>query len=130
MSVQDAPTAVKIGIGRKSDTILVTDAAAAKVASLLEAEGDTSLALRVAVRPGGCSGFSYEMFFDGETATLQTVFVIEGGALEHSGTGGVGDHADRAVGLHHVVVGHIAIEKHFVGETRATAGTDGDAQGQ
>ena len=25
--------------------------------------------LRVAVRPGGCSGFSYEMFFDGETAS-------------------------------------------------------------
>jgi len=22
------------------------------------------LALRVAVRPGGCSGFAYEMFFD------------------------------------------------------------------
>lgn len=68
MSVQDAPTAVKIGIGRKSDTILVTTAAASKVASLLEAEGDTSLALRVAVRPGGCSGFSYEMFFDGDVA--------------------------------------------------------------
>ena len=68
MSVQDAPTAVKIGIGHKSDTILVTSAAAAKVASLLEAEGDTSLALRVAVRPGGCSGFSYEMFFDGDVA--------------------------------------------------------------
>jgi len=27
------------------------------------------LALRVAVRPGGCSGFSYEMFFDGDVAT-------------------------------------------------------------
>ena len=26
------------------------------------------LALRVAVRPGGCSGFSYEMFFDTEVA--------------------------------------------------------------
>ncbi len=68
MSVQDAPTAVKIGLSRKSDTIIVTAAAAAKVAALLEAEGDTSLALRVAVRPGGCSGFSYEMFFDGEVA--------------------------------------------------------------
>ena len=28
----------------------------------------TDLALRVAVRPGGCSGFSYEMFFDGDVA--------------------------------------------------------------
>jgi iron-sulfur cluster assembly accessory protein len=26
------------------------------------------LALRVAVRPGGCSGFSYEMFFDTDVA--------------------------------------------------------------
>src|SRR3990170_578158 len=46
--------------------LTVTDSAAAKVKDLLEAEGDTTLALRVAVRPGGCSGFSYEMFFDGD----------------------------------------------------------------
>ncbi len=49
--------------------ITVTDAAATKVKELLEQEDDESLALRVAVRPGGCSGFSYEMFFDGEVAT-------------------------------------------------------------
>ncbi|MGD9793374.1 MAG: iron-sulfur cluster insertion protein ErpA [Acidimicrobiia bacterium] len=48
--------------------ITLTDTAARKVAELIEAEGDTSLALRVAVRPGGCSGFSYEMFFDGDVA--------------------------------------------------------------
>ena len=46
--------------------ITLTDAAAAKVKDLIEGEGDPSLALRVAVRPGGCSGFSYEMFFDTE----------------------------------------------------------------
>ena len=33
---------------------------------LIEGEGEEGLALRVAVRPGGCSGFSYEMFFDSE----------------------------------------------------------------
>lgn len=44
--------------------VVLTEAAASKVRELLEAEGDTSLALRVGVRPGGCSGFSYEMFFD------------------------------------------------------------------
>lgn len=44
--------------------INLTDAAVAKVAELVAAEGDENLALRVAVRPGGCSGFSYEMFFD------------------------------------------------------------------
>jgi len=30
--------------------------------------GDEGLPLRVAVRPGGCSGYSYEMFFDSELA--------------------------------------------------------------
>ena len=69
MSIDEATTnAVKIGISKKSDTILLTDAASAKVAALIAAEGDASLALRVAVRPGGCSGFSYEMFFDGDIA--------------------------------------------------------------
>lgn len=48
--------------------ITVTDSAATKVKSLIEAEGDENLALRVAVRPGGCSGFSYEMFFDSDIA--------------------------------------------------------------
>ncbi|MDH3295864.1 MAG: iron-sulfur cluster insertion protein ErpA [Acidimicrobiia bacterium] len=46
--------------------LTVTDAAATKVKELLDQENDPSLALRVAVRPGGCSGFSYEMFFDGD----------------------------------------------------------------
>ncbi len=42
----------------------LTSAAAAKIRELIEAEGDTNLALRLAVRPGGCSGLSYEMYFD------------------------------------------------------------------
>lgn len=48
--------------------ITLTDTAAVKVAELLEQEGNPELALRVAVRPGGCSGFSYEMFFDSDVA--------------------------------------------------------------
>jgi iron-sulfur cluster assembly protein/iron-sulfur cluster insertion protein len=48
--------------------ISLTDDAAVKVAELLEQEGNPELALRVAVRPGGCSGFSYEMFFDTDVA--------------------------------------------------------------
>ena len=42
----------------------LTSAAAAKIRELIETEGDPDLALRLAVRPGGCSGFSYEMYFD------------------------------------------------------------------
>lgn len=49
--------------------ITVTDKAASKVKDLIEAEGQPDLFLRVAVRPGGCSGFSYEMFFDSDIAT-------------------------------------------------------------
>lgn len=49
--------------------ITVTETAAGKLKTLLAEEGDDALALRVAVRPGGCSGFSYEMFFDGEAAS-------------------------------------------------------------
>ena len=48
--------------------ITLTDNAAVKVKELLAGEDAEDLALRVAVRPGGCSGFSYEMFFDGEIA--------------------------------------------------------------
>src|SRR5687767_1665841 len=46
----------------------LTEGAASKVAELLAQEGNAELALRVAVRPGGCSGYSYEMFFDSEIA--------------------------------------------------------------
>ena len=44
--------------------ITLTDAATSKVDELIIDEDEVDLALRVAVRPGGCSGFSYEMFFD------------------------------------------------------------------
>ncbi|MDT0310478.1 iron-sulfur cluster insertion protein ErpA [Streptomyces sp. DSM 44917] len=47
-----------------SDGILLSDAAVAKVKSLLEQEGRDDLALRVAVQPGGCSGLRYQLFFD------------------------------------------------------------------
>jgi iron-sulfur cluster assembly accessory protein len=60
-----------------SETIALTDGAAAKVAELIAEEGSAEeLALRVAVRPGGCSGYSYEMFFDTEIADddVQSIF--------------------------------------------------------
>jgi iron-sulfur cluster assembly protein/iron-sulfur cluster insertion protein len=50
------------------EAITLTEMAAAKVAELIAQEGNPDLALRVAVRPGGCSGFSYEMFFDSDVA--------------------------------------------------------------
>jgi iron-sulfur cluster assembly protein/iron-sulfur cluster insertion protein len=52
----------------QTEAIILTETASAKVAELIEQEGNPELALRVAVRPGGCSGFSYEMFFDTDVA--------------------------------------------------------------
>jgi len=48
--------------------IALSEAAVTKVAQLLAEEGEEGLGLRVAVRAGGCSGFSYEMFFDTEAS--------------------------------------------------------------
>ncbi len=61
-------TMQNVSIGKRPNPVDLTDGAAAKVAELLAQEDIDGLALRVAVRPGGCSGFSYEMFFDADVA--------------------------------------------------------------
>jgi len=54
---------------KSTDAITLTDAAVSKVAELISAAGaDEPLALRVAVKSGGCSGFNYDMYFDSEVA--------------------------------------------------------------
>jgi len=45
-------------------TISLTEAASTKAAALLAQEGNSNLALRLAVQPGGCSGLRYQLFFD------------------------------------------------------------------
>ena len=46
--------------------ITLTEMAAGKVKQLLEQEGRSDIALRVAVQPGGCSGLRYAMYLDDE----------------------------------------------------------------
>ena len=54
---------------KATEPISLTDVAIQKVAELIAAEAtDETLALRVAVKPGGCSGFNYDMYFDSEIA--------------------------------------------------------------
>src|SRR4030088_2900589 len=55
MTVQDQTT---------TQGILLSDAAAVKVSSLLEQGGREDLRLRIAVQPGGCSGLRYQLYFD------------------------------------------------------------------
>jgi iron-sulfur cluster assembly accessory protein len=59
-------TMTTVKIGKRPQPVTLSDAAVRKVSELLAQEGNDELALRVAVRPGGCSGYSYEMFFDSE----------------------------------------------------------------
>ena len=58
--------------------ITLTDTASIKVKELISQEGEDGLMLRVAVRPGGCSGFSYEMFFDSERESDDVTVDYEG----------------------------------------------------
>jgi iron-sulfur cluster assembly accessory protein len=55
MTVQDEAT---------TEGIVLTEAAAVKVGSLLQQEGREDLRLRIAVQPGGCSGLRYQLYFD------------------------------------------------------------------
>jgi iron-sulfur cluster insertion protein len=52
--------------------LVFTDAAATKVKSLIDEEGNPELKLRVFVTGGGCSGFQYGFTFDEEAAEDDT----------------------------------------------------------
>ena len=56
--------AISITPRSAAPNVIMTSAAAAKVAELISREDDDSIALRLGVRPGGCSGFSYELELD------------------------------------------------------------------
>jgi len=62
-----------VNIGKKPTPVTLSHEATAKVAELLADEEGEELALRVAVKPGGCSGYSYEMFFDTEVMSDDVV---------------------------------------------------------
>jgi len=64
-------TTTNVDLKKKAtNPITLTDIAIVKVAELIAAEAaDEVLALRVSVKPGGCAGFNYDMFFDSEFAT-------------------------------------------------------------
>ena len=49
-----------------TDALVFTDAAALKVADLIEKEGNSELMLRVFISGGGCSGFQYGFTFEEE----------------------------------------------------------------
>ena len=100
--------ATSVSIGKKPDPVTLTDAASAKVAELIAQEEGESLALRVAVKPGGCSGYSYEMFFDTEVVSddvvreFGTVKVVVDAASAELLSGSTLDYSDglQGAGFH------------------------------
>ena len=81
MTTDSATTATPEGVANHApaiDGILLTDAAAGKVRTLLQQEGRDDLALRVAVQPGGCSGLRYQLFFDERTLDGDVVTDFDG----------------------------------------------------
>jgi iron-sulfur cluster assembly protein/iron-sulfur cluster insertion protein len=94
-------TATTVNIGTKPIPVTLTEKAAGKVAELLadESTGE-ELFLRVAVKAGGCSGFSYDMFFDSETlegdvvSLFGTVKVVVDAESAEKLTGSSLDYAD------------------------------------
>ncbi len=57
-------TTIELTTTAPAPAVSLTPAAALKVRALLDQEGRDDLRLRVAVQPGGCSGFQYQLFFD------------------------------------------------------------------
>lgn len=98
-----------VSIGKKPAPVTLSDRATTKVAELLaDEEGSETLALRVAVKPGGCSGYSYDMFFDSEVMSddvvreFGTVRVVVDPASAELLTGSTLDYSDglQGAGFH------------------------------
>ena len=97
-----------VNIGKKPAPVTLSDAATTKVTELLAQEEGENLALRVAVKPGGCSGYSYEMFFDTEVMDddvvreFGTVKVVVDAASAELLTGSTLDYSDglQGAGFH------------------------------
>lgn len=64
-----------------NDALIFTEAAADKVASLIQEEGNPDLMLRVYIQGGGCSGFQYGFTFDENENEGDTRVVTKGVTL-------------------------------------------------
>ena len=80
--------------------LVFTDAAARKVGSLIDVEGNAALMLRVFVQGGGCSGFQYGFTLDEDVG--EDDFDIDGVLIDSMSmqylTGAVIDYREDAMG--------------------------------
>ena len=77
MTASDTTPRVDIPLTPKSSGVTLTSSAVSKVRALIDAEGDSDLALRIAVKRAGCSGYAYDMYFDNVVGSTDVVSNIE-----------------------------------------------------
>ncbi|MBF0255744.1 MAG: iron-sulfur cluster insertion protein ErpA [Gammaproteobacteria bacterium] len=65
-------------LNNEDSPLVFTQAAARKVASLIEEEGNPELMLRIYIQGGGCSGFQYGFTFDESIGEGDTEVVTDG----------------------------------------------------
>jgi iron-sulfur cluster assembly protein/iron-sulfur cluster insertion protein len=70
-----APNGVFVTISTMGVTL--TDSAVSKVCDLLSNEAEPGMRLRISVKSGGCSGFSYDMFFDSDLNPRDEIFSFD-----------------------------------------------------
>ena len=75
---------------KSSRTVLATESAVNKLIMLKAEQESQESFLRVGVKPGGCSGYSYEMFFDTDKFDGDVIeeygevnIVVDAQSLEH-----------------------------------------------
>jgi iron-sulfur cluster assembly accessory protein len=113
--------------------VSMTPAAAGKVRDLLQQENDPSLALRIFVAGGGCSGLQYGMTLDeeqdGDTVISQGDFnvLVDEMSLGYI-TGSEVDYVDSLMGAGFTVNNPNAVSSCGCGHSFKTAGGGGDAR--
>jgi len=113
--------------------ITMTSAAASKVRELLKQENDPTLALRIFVAGGGCSGLQYGMTLDeeqdGDTVISQGDFsvLVDEMSLGYI-TGSEVDYVDSLMGAGFTVNNPNAVSSCGCGHSFKTAGGGGEAR--
>ncbi len=114
--------------------ITMTPTAAEKVRELLKQENDPSLALRIFVAGGGCSGLQYGMTLDeeqeGDTVVSHSDFrvLVDEMSLGYI-TGSEVDFVDSLMGAGFTVNNPNAVSSCGCGHSFKTAGGGGEARG-
>src|SRR3989442_9617738 len=118
----------------ESSLITMTPTAASKVHELLKQENDPSLALRIFVAGGGCSGLQYGMTLDeeqeGDIVISQGDFnvMVDEMSLGYI-SGSEVDYVDSLMGAGFTVNNPMAVSSCGCGHSFKTAGGGGEARG-